>query len=115
MSPAAMEELRLCQAACEVERAHLAVGARAYNAEAFQRALWWHRGEILGLVAERPAIDALVDDLLTALRPFGRVASILAPGQNPVLFSIPVEGARTFVQLRPADFRLAAELTRLPA
>jgi hypothetical protein len=113
VSPAAMEELRLCQHATEVERHHLAVGARAYNAEAFQRALWRHRDEIVGLVTERPAIDALVDDLLASLRPFGRVAAILAPGENPVLFSIPAAGDRHFVQLRPADFRLAAELAGL--
>jgi hypothetical protein len=115
MSPAAMEELRLCQHATEAERQHLAAGARAYNAEAFQRALWRHRDEIIGLVTERPAIDALVGDLLASLRPFGRVATILAPGENPVLFSIPTANGRAFVQLRPADFRLAAELTGLPS
>lgn len=111
MSPAAMEELRLCHNATAVEAAHAAVGARAYNAEAFQRALWRHREEILQLIAERPALDDLVDDLLRILRPFGQVAQILAPDQNPVLFSIPTPDGRSWIQLRPEHFRLAAELT----
>lgn len=110
MSPAAAEELRLCHAASIVEAAHLAEGARAFNAEAFQRSLWRHRASLMHLVEEREAIDVLVDQLLAGLKPFGRVAGILAPGENPVLFSIPAPTGRCFVQLRPADFRLAAEL-----
>lgn len=114
MDVAAAEELRLCHAANAVEAklAAPAFGARATNAEAFQRCLWRHRDAIVRLIEDYELADQLVGDMRAALKPFGRCAEILAPGQNPVLISLPstVDGRRTFVQLRPTDFRRAAAL-----
>lgn len=114
MDVAAAEELRLCHAATAVEAslAAPALGARATNAEAFQRCLWRHRDAIIRLIEDHELVDQLVGEMRAALQPFGRCAEILAPGQNPVLISIPsmADGGRSFIQLRPADFRRAAVL-----
>lgn len=117
MDVAAAEELRLCHAATTAEALLAAPGpdTRATNAEAFQRALWRHRDAIVRMIEDQEAVDDLVAALRLALTPFGRCAAILAPGQNPVLISVPspAEGNRSFIQLRPADFRRAAQLTGL--
>lgn len=113
MSPAAAEELRLCYAANALEVGLAAEAPRRFNAEAFQRALWRHREAIIQQVVDREAMDLMLEDLLAALRPFARAASILPPGVNPVLISLPspADDGHTFVQLRPEHFRRAAELT----
>ncbi|WP_292065898.1 hypothetical protein [Brevundimonas sp. UBA7664] len=112
MSPAAAQELQLCYSASLVEGTFATAGDRLINAEALQRALWRHRAEIHQLIVEREAADIFADQLMKALRPFAKAASILAPGQNPVLISLPsaTPAGRTFVQLRPADFRMAADV-----
>lgn len=114
MDVAAAEELRLCHAAhvVEAELAAPAYGERAINGEAFQRCLWRHRDAIIRLIEDYELADQLVGDMRAALQPFGRCASVLAPGQNPVLISLPspADGGRSFVQLRPAHFRRAAAL-----
>ncbi len=113
MDVAAAEELRLCHAATTAEALLAAPGPdrRATNAEAFQRALWRHRDAIVRMIEDQEAVDQLVTSLREALTPFGRCASIMHPGQNPVLISVPVDGGRTFIQLRPSHFRRAADLT----
>tara|TARA_R110000764_G_scaffold93727_1_gene177408 strand:- start:443 stop:796 length:354 start_codon:yes stop_codon:yes gene_type:complete len=113
MDVAAAEELRLCHAASVAEAMLATGGGRRFNAEAFQRVLWRHREEIMGLVKDIDSTDQLVGDLRRALRPFARCEPILPPAQNPVLLSVPApgDGGRSFIQLRSDDFRLAAALT----
>lgn len=110
MDLVAFEELRLCQAASLQEASFAEPGARLYNAEAFQRALWIHRGAVMAVLEGMPELEQRFEQLTAALRPFARVSAILTPRQNPVLLSIPRDGGRDFVQLRPADFHLAARL-----
>lgn len=115
MNLAAAEELRLAHAASMLEAAQgRPSGGRMLKAEAFQMVLWRHREEIVQAAIEREAIDQLVDHAFTALRPFARLAAALPAGENPVLISIPVKDGRDFLQLRPADFRRAADVVRFP-
>ncbi len=116
MDVAAAEELRLCHAATTVEALLVAPGpdARAINAEAFQKALWRHRDAIVRMIEDQDAAGVMIEALRQGLAPFGRCAAILKPGQNPVLISVPspLDGGRSFVQLRPSDFRRAADLVK---
>lgn len=112
MSPETIDELRLCHAAARVE-ACLAEGQdRRTNIEALQRALIRNADAIMRLVDDHQADQATIARLATALRPFARAATVLSPGHNPVLLSLPspADDGRTFVQLRPADFRRAASV-----
>lgn len=112
MELAVLEELRLCHAASVTEAMLATGGGRRFNAEAFQRTLWCHREAIMALIQERASSEQLLDDLRGALQPFGRCADIVAPGQDPVLISLPTPGygGKTFVQLRASDFHRAASL-----
>lgn len=111
MHEAAAQELRLCAAAAHVEAA-LATGdaGRRFNAEAFQRVLWRHRDDVLRLIEDHEKLQHRAAALEAALQPFARCAAVIAPGHNPVLISLPsqTEAGRTWIQLRPADFRRAA-------
>ena len=113
MSPAVAEELRLAHAANTVERNLADEATRRVNAAALQRALFRHRDDIIRLVEDHQALQDYAAALRAGLEPFARVASALAPGQNPVLFSIPVAGGRDWIQLRPAHFRRAADLLEI--
>ncbi len=105
------EELRLCHAASVTEGMLASDVDRRFNAEAFQRALWRHRESIMRLIQDADDGRRRVAELQRALQPFGRAAGVLVAGENPVLISLPAAGnGRTFVQLRPRDFRFAAAL-----
>lgn len=111
MNVEAAEELRLCWHAASLEAVAVTPGERAFNSEALQRALWRHREALLQLVLEEPAREQRAAAYRAALQPFARAAAVLPAGQNPVLISLPApDDGRTFVQLRPADFRRAAAL-----
>ena len=112
MHAAAAEEIRLGHAASVAETALAVRGQRMLNAEAFQRILWRHRAEIVNMIDRQAEQAALITALTEALAPFARCAMVLAEGQNPVLISLPADTdtGRTFVQLRPAEFRRAVDL-----
>lgn len=114
MDPAVIQDLRLGHAHLQVEQATASPLTRRAKAEAFHALLWGHRDDLVQLVLEREAVAASMRDLVAGLAPFGRCAQLLPPGQNPVLISLPAptDGGRTFVQLRPADFRRAAALLK---
>lgn len=107
-----LEELRLCHAACRMEAALADAGTRRINAEALQRALIRNADAIVRALEDRESDQLTITRLAAALAPFARAAGILVPGQNPVLLSLPTKdaGGRTFVQLRPEDFRRAAAI-----
>lgn len=117
MDQAVAAELRLHHAMVVVETATSTSAERRLKAEQLQRTLWTHREAIHQLVVERPLIEAEIRDLAKAIGPFARCATLLPDGHNPVLFSLPspVDGGRTFIQLRPEHFRRAAELLRIHA
>lgn len=112
MHAAAAEEIRLGHAASVAEAALALRGQRMLDAEAFQRILWRHRDEIVRMIERDAEQAALIAAMAEALRPFARCARILAEGHNAVLLSLPADTptGRTFVQLRPADFRRAASV-----
>lgn len=112
MHAAAAEEIRLGHAASVAEAALAVRGQRMLDAEAFQRILWRHRDDIVRLIEQDAEQTTLIAAMTEALRPFARCALVLAEGHNAVLFSLPADTptGRTFVQLRPGDFRRAASV-----
>lgn len=81
-------------------------GERAYAGELLQMTLWRMRREMI----------AAPHALVTALRPFAKVAQLLdgrAGGSDAVLLSLRTHGAKAdYVQLRGAHFHDARNLVR---
>lgn len=112
MAPDVVDILRLRHAELTVESLTARACTRRRKAEALQMALWTHRDDVIGALVERQAMIEEIVQLRAGLRPFGRAALLVRPGDSSVLLSLAAPGSarRAFIQLRGSDFHRAAAL-----